>query len=593
MDCMTRVIAPCASLLALALACGPDVTAVGATDGSTGTTEVEDSTSTAADESTSGTTEDPSTGPPAPEPICSPGETRCADEATQETCAPDGLAWTSAACPDARTCVACDEAPCSDDLCLSVCDAAELSSAGCSFLAARQLGLTEALGPIYEIPEEDWAPDGLLLVNPSDATATIQLHDLAQGSTTPEPIGEPLVIAPGEAELVDLPTPLPLGGISTLRIGSMVWVESDVPIVAYAYSPAEPFFGNDSSMLQPERSLGRHYVIPSFPPHYLQYQGAGRPTYFDVLATTPNTEIRWFAQFARTAGTGIPIEPVEIGEWSMDFSVGRFEGMRILAGLAEGMNQHAADVSGIVVEASEPIYVISGSRCSAVPVSDQSLAGCDPMTEALIPLEQWGQTYVVPRPPAVEAGDHHYRIYSGDPGVTVTTSPPIIVTGQHLFETRGEYIDVSVPHGTTFLVEADGPVMVVGYLTSRNASGGIGDPAMYQHVPFEQADDRYALGAPADWDAQYVQVTREVGGADVTLDGEMVEDWSNIGGYQTSTVLVEPGVHILDSADPFTALQFGHNNSEGAACTLFDPGSTCDSSYAHPVGMRTELLFEP
>lgn len=593
MKSMVRRIGLAAGGALIVAACGP-ISSVEATDGNTETDATESITSTSdSDSSTSEPTSDASTTAPVPEPVCTPGETRCDEDGFQETCTKDGLSWVAEACPEARVCTPCEDATCTEDLCLSACDLAESSSAGCSFLAARQLGLTEILGPLLDVPEEDWSPDGLLLVNSSDQTATVQLHDLAQGSTTPAPVGDPLVLAPGAAELIDLPTPLPLGGISTLRIGSLVWAESDVPIVAYSYSPAPPFLGNDSSMLLPERSLGRHYVVPSFPPHYMQFQGAGQPTYFDVIATAPNTEVRWLAQYAQTAGTGIPIEPVEIGKWSTDFTVDRFGGMRIMADRGPGIEPQTADVSGTLVQASEPIYVIAGSRCSAVPATDDFAAGCDPLMEALIPLEQWGQTYVVPPPPATEVGHHYYRIYSGDPGVRVTTSPPILVGGEHVFETRGEYIDVDLPHGTTFVVEADGPVMVVGYLASRNTTGSVGDPAMYQHVPVEQADDHYVLGAPADWDAQYVQVTRGIGGPAVTLDGEEVADWASIGGFQTSSVLVESGVHALESDGPFTAIQFGYNNSEGAACDAYDSSSVCHSSYAHPVGMRTEILFEP
>lgn len=86
----------------------------------------------------------------------------------------------------------------------------------------------------------------------------------------------------------------------------MVWVESDAPVAVYSYSPYDPFVGNDSSMLLPETSLARHYVVPAFPPHHLQFQGAGYPTYFDVLATVADTQVRWLAQFARPRARASP-----------------------------------------------------------------------------------------------------------------------------------------------------------------------------------------------------------------------------------------------------------------------------------------------
>ena len=573
-------------MAALLSACSPNVATTGDVEGETETTgEPTPTTSSEPGSSSSGT----------PEPVCFPGQSRCDGAQVQQRCGDDSLTWDSAPCPDGYACVMCEEEPCQGDLCLSPCDQALLeggSSAGCSFLAARQLGLGEILGPLFDVPEEQWAPDGLLLLNPSQLTANVQLYDLGQGSTEPEPLGDPIALPPEAAEIFELRTPLLVGHVTTRRAGSMVWVQSDVPIVAYSYSPTDPFVGNDSSMLLPETSLGRHYVVPSYPPHYLQFQGAGYPTYFDIIATTGGTKVRWLAQFAATFGDFV-IEGVEAGQWSEQYNVGRYEGVRVVASMARGIDPHTSDVSGVVIEASEPIYVVGGSRCSAVPAVTTAAAGCDPLTEALIPLEQWGQSYVVPHPPLREAEDHYYRIYGGNAGVTVTSTPSVLEDGSHVFASRGAYVDVVVPHGTSFVAEADGPIMVVGYLASRQEAGGLGDPAMYQHVPFEQADTRYALGAPAKWDEQFVQITRAAGGADVVLDGSPAVDWQAVGEYETTTVLVEPGVHILHSETPFTAIQFAYNNSEGNACSPYDSASMCHSSYAHPVGMRTQVLYEP
>ena len=511
----------------------------------------------------------------------------------REQCDADGLAWEAAPCPEAAICVPCESEPC-DDLCIGACDPRrfdEFGSAGCSYLAARQLGLSEALGPFLGVEEDLWPADGLLLHNPTEYVATVQVYDLAQGSNEPEALGDPVELQPGDERLVDLPTPLPLGGISILRSGSMVWVESDVPITAASYSPYSVFHGNDSSMLLPEHALGLLYVVPSFPPHYLQYQGAGLPTYFDVLATEENTTVRWLAQFAGTAGTGIPIDPVPVGEWSEEYVVNRFEGVRVMAEYNEA-DPHASDVSGMVIEASAPIYVIGGSRCSAVPEGDVQNLFCDPLTEALIPVELWGSTYVAAHPPVRTDEQHYYRIYAGESGVTATTTPNVLSGPDVTFDSRGAYVDVVVPTNTDFVVEADGPIMVVGYLASRPPDAGTGDPAMYQIVPVEQADTTYSLVAPEAWDEQYLMLARQDGAADVNLDGTAVTGWETVGNYSVATVVIASGAHVLESSDPFTATQMAYNHSGSIACVDFG-APACNCSYAHPVGMRTEVLYEP
>ena len=563
-------------MVALLVACGSDVTPAGDTDGSSDGSTGELLTTSSTSSSESGV-----------EPICMPAERRCAGEDVEEVCSSDGASWVPSPCPMDYLCTECDEEPCGDTLCVGPCETTS-SSAGCSFFAGRQLGLTEILGPDLEVPEDMWAPDGLVLVNPNEGVATIQLRELADGSTEPQPVGDPIELAPLEARVVELQDPLPLGHFSTLRIGSLTWVESDRPIVAHAHSPYSPFVGNDSAMLLPEVALGLHYVVPSYPPHYLQFQGAGRPTYFDVIATAPDTVVRWHAQFAGTAGAGA-IAAVELGEWSADYDIGRFEGVHVIASAVEGGDQHGADVSGTVVEASAPVWVVAGSRCSAVPAVDTAVGGCDPLLEALVPLEQWGQTYVVGHPPLRVDEDHHYRIYGADEGVMLTTTPPVV---EHMFASRGEFVDVVVPNGTNFVVEADGPVMVVGYLASRDVAGELGDPAMYQIVPVEQADVRYVFTAPPDWDGQWVQLVREAGGPDVTLDDVLVDGWEALGAWEVTTVTVAEGVHVAQSEAPFTAIQFAYNNSFHETCAPYD-ARACHTSYAHPVGMRTERLFDP
>ena len=579
----------------LLVGCGPEVALIG--DDGTSMADPSDvsSSMTLPDTSSSSTTSPAASSDSGPAPICTPGAQRCDDGDQLETCADDGQSWAAQACPPNTACVPCEGERCEDAACLDPCDAGNpASSTGCSFLVARQLGLSEVIGPTLDFPERDWPSDGLLLLNPSEtATANVDLYELGPGETEPGAPAQSLVLGPGSGELVAVGSPLPSLGASVIRVGLMTWVQSDSPIVAYSYSPLDPFVGNDSSMLLPEAALGQHYVVPSYPPHYHQFQGAGTPSYFDVLATAPNTTVRWRSAFTDTWTVDLPNNRLAAGTWSDLYTVGRFAGLRILPAFGDG-DPHDVEVSGTVIEASAPVYVIGGSRCSAVPESDSANSGCDPLTEALIPLEQWGSTYVVPPPPPRKSEDHLYRIYGGDAGITLDTDPPTLDANDYTFGERGDYVDVIVPFGTSFSVTADGPIMVVGYLASRDLAGGIGDPAMYQLVSFEQADVRYRIGAPAKWDAQYLQVSRALGSAAVFLDGVGLDDWQPAGsGYEYVTVLVEPGPHTLDADDPFVVTQFGYNNSPQNACAGYDGASTCNSSYAHPAGMRAQRLYEP
>ena len=153
----------------------------GDTEASTGAA---DESSSSSSSSTSTTVPEPAeSSDSGPAPLCTAGAQRCGADGSLETCASDGLAWDSEACPLGTECVPCEGEDCETASCLGPCDeGGPSSSQGCSFLVARQLGLSEVLGPDLGVPEEDWPRDGLLLLNPSEtATANVDVFELAAG----------------------------------------------------------------------------------------------------------------------------------------------------------------------------------------------------------------------------------------------------------------------------------------------------------------------------------------------------------------------------------------------------------------------------
>src|SRR5689334_8870187 len=87
---------------------------------------------------------------------CMPGEVQCgADISTIERCAPTGQAWIPEVCPSMTTCRPCEDDTCTEAQCLGECEMSDdtPSSAGCSFIANRQLHL-----------QVDF-PDGLVVAN--------------------------------------------------------------------------------------------------------------------------------------------------------------------------------------------------------------------------------------------------------------------------------------------------------------------------------------------------------------------------------------------------------------------------------------------
>lgn len=547
---------------------------------------------------------------------CIPGQVRCSGQQFLETCALTGREWVSEPCGLNEWCEPCEETDsCAEDRCIGPCDVeADLpSSAGCSFIANRQLHLNET------------SPDGLVVANPNiDLPATIQLYRTPEGSRKEEAVGDAIVLNPEQDYLYDLTADFVLGTSSMFRTGGTYRVESDIPIIAYLHSPLVVDRGNDSSMLLPETTLRRDYVVFSFSPHEEQPQGQGEPSYFEMVALEDFTTVTWTPP-VDTAGTGVNISFVPAGEQSDPLPMNRFDTVRIAASANFEENADLRDVSGTVIHADKPIMVFGASRCSRVPVRDeegQELGRCDPLQELLIPLDYWGERYVAAHSPVRDTERHWWRIYGGSDGVRITAEPglacsepiltadncpePNVFDGEGCtFADRGSWIQLDVPNQCSFIVDSNGSgaFMPVQYLQSSRhptepaaESTAIGDPAMYQMVPVEQFLQRYVFSTGRGFDFHYVQVIREVGGPTIFLDNMSVTGFNPVGSeYEVADVLIGEGPHVIESMADFGIVQFGYSSDQPSEnCNSQIPGETiCHASYAYPGGMKSERINIP
>jgi hypothetical protein len=530
--------------------------------------------------------------------VCKPGEQRC-NGALLETCAATGLDWDQESCGDNRVCTPCEGTGCTTARCLGPCESDSLlpSSAGCSFIVNRQLHLVED------------GPDGIIVANPNrELLATVQIYKVPEGRNREEEDGEPFSLAPGDFEVIEVDTSFVLGTSSMFRTGGMLRIESDAPVIAYHHAPLRLDVGNDSSMLLPEQTLRNDYVVFSYNPHPASHSMMGRPTYFEIIGLENQTSIEWTPP-VQTSGNGLPIKPVMPGETGA-LKINRFDTVRITAARCPDDEcpssldpvANLQDVSGTVIRADKPIWVVGASRCSRVPVRESPVNGrCDPLQEQLIPIDYWGREYVAAPAPQRETERHYWRIYSGREDVTVETDPPQTGT-PHTFSSIGEYIELDVSSGTAFMINSTGPVMPVLYLQSRWTLGEpedertmYGDPAMTQSVPVAQFLDRYVFVTPLHYTHNYVQVIRRVGSADVHLDGMLVTGYYQVGDFEVSDVAISEGGHTIESDGPFGILQVGYSGDEPDPdnCPDIAEGFICNTSYAYPGGMKSEQIFVP
>ncbi len=595
---LRRVASP-VLVLALLAACPGDDGGVPQADsgGSAGTA----STTSAAD----------TTGPIVVE--CIPGAMRCSDEGdATETCAPTGKAYIPTPCPESAPCVECnpetDENCTQAARCLGPCQKSEdtPSSAGCSFIANRQLHLNED------------SPDGLSVANPNmETVAQVWLYQIPEGTNDEELVEGPIMLGPLELHTFELTADFIQGNTSLYRTGGNYRLQSDVPVIAYHHAPIRMDRGNDSSMLLPESALRSDYVVPSYAPHFPQQQGQGYPTYFEMVALENFTTVSWTPR-TDTAGNGLPIPFVAAGTTG-SMPMNRYDTVRVAASNSFEEDPNLRDVSGTVITADKPLWVVGASRCSRVPVREEPQLGrCDPLQELLIPLNYWGTRYVgvaAPKrcPGTENCGDEreHWRVYNGHTStntITLTSSSPlqfepdVIVNNEFVLEGRGNWLEFSVAHGQSFVIEGTGVFMPVQYLQGSRSGGepmfestDNGDPAMVQMVPVDEWLDTYVFATAIGYNSNFVTIVRDSNSPGVSVDGVLVASYTPVGDFAYAHYELTEGVHRVTSDEPFGIVQVGYSDNVNQACVQSNGvmPTVCHSSYAYPGGMKSVEIYVP
>ncbi|WAS92765.1 IgGFc-binding protein [Nannocystis punicea] len=514
-------------------------------------------------------------------PQCLPGQTRCDPEqpTALQTCKDTGAGWESSPC--AHECVEAIDAA----SCVGPCDTDDdPTSIGCEFVAIRMASGNDP---------DDF--DALIVGNTDPLEiAAVQLYFTPTNDLVEQAILDPVILAPGESHVFDITVdPLPF---TNFRNGGVFRLVSDRPVAAYLHSPLANEASNDASMLLPVRWLRKDYVVASWPPFVDADEPDtknGRPSYFTVIALEDDTTVNWKPR-RRTAGLGEQFDAVEPGGTGTKM-MRRFDVLQVAASSPAGdADYENHDVSGTLVSADKNIWVMGATNCAYVPFGS---GWCNHLQEQMIPLEYWGSTYVAPpSPPRSGEEKQYWRVYAGDDDVTLGISRTDQPGTQFVaIAERGDFREFAVDAGVTLLFVGlnDAPILPVQYLAGNLAAGGIGDPAMVQSIAAEQWRERYVFVTGADYEANYVQVIRRTGGADVTIDGQVVGSWKlanfeGVDNYQIADVPLASGgeaaTYVAASTEPFGITVVGYNPA--------GPG-TMTSAYAYPGGMRLERLFQP
>ncbi|MDP6943661.1 MAG: IgGFc-binding protein, partial [Myxococcota bacterium] len=337
---------------------------------------------------------------------------------------------------------------------------------------------------------------------------------------------------------------------------------------------------NDASLLLPSKVTGQEYFIMSWP-HRVFSQGVLRG-FATIIATQPgetNIIVKPSAPVVPVNGTAA-LTP---GQESL-FTLQQGQALNL-----ETDGDHGADLTGTHVWADAKVSVIGGHECANVPLG---IDNCDHLEQQLYPLETWSHQYVADafKPRSATQVDI-WRVMAGDNDVTVTTTPP--VPGYEQFKLqRGGWIQFGAQG--SFLVEADGPIMVGHYLSGSTYPGSqlacydeatdtesaIGDPAFTLAVPVNRFLKSYTVLTPEGYQQDYLNIIVPTG-ASVTIDGAPLS--APVipvpgTGYGIARPSVAPGaIHFVSGSSPIGLTAYGYD---------------CDVSYAYPGGMKLQAISE-
>jgi hypothetical protein len=491
-----------------------------------------------------------------------------------------------------------EEDGCAGGACDNECGHAALANSylGCDFLA-----VTTSNNQLSTIFDEDFA---VVVGNPEGspvAEVTISRAGSVVASAT---------IQPGDTQAISLPMvqELKVAIQSVLVTGAAYEVKSTVPVVAYQYNPLNFTMGtgtglsdfsytNDASLLLPLHALTGNYMASTWPTWGLgswSYNplgggmgdwGSWYPGFVAVAAFIDGTEVLITSSAETAPGTPGALAPggtanvtLDRGDVAQVFSKMPASGQTAVNFCQnQGWTQSTkgtcpptllseceafclipeGDLTGTVIEASQPVAVFAGHNCTFMPFDQWA---CDHLEEMMLPLETWGDEVVMTAPVKPDGNGvarAKYRVVARGDGTEITLEPAVI--GVTTLD-AGRFVEFETDQD--FRVSGNRQFFVTQTLLSQQAIGsGAGDPAMGSGIPVFQSRDNYSFLVPATYTANYLNIVAPEGAA-VLLDGVAVSGWQAIGstGYAVARIPVQPGPHraVCEDGEEFLITSYGY-----------------------------------
>jgi hypothetical protein len=261
------------------------------------------------------------------------------------------------------------------------------------------------------------------------------------------------------------------------------------------------------------------------------------------------------------------------------------------------------DLSGSLIQATQPIQVITGSECLSLP---EGAKACDHVEESNFPAETLGQDYVVAQPvgPNGDVVNHQVRIYGNFDGTQLTFLPsapmgcPSVINAGDVVECGGP-VAMCATCGAGNVVTQDfevqgdhafavGTFSLGGQIVDPNTKPPMqqGDPDQSMATAVKQYRTKYVFLAPTDYEENYAVVIAP-SGTKVTIDGVAAAAAATpvgTGGFGVMRIPLaagNAGAHVLTATNPVGLQVMGY----GAYTSYTYPGGL-NLAYIAPAPLQ-------
>ena len=553
-------------------------------------------------------------------PLCSPSDpTTCVSGGFTRTCNADGTAFVDTACPTetpycrdgactaqlcdpgALSCRGNDVVACNADgatqtaleSCAGICVAGQCQDADpCTFTDKEYLGCD--FWATYLDNEARGLGFAVSVSNPGRSSVNVTV---TQGSAAPIFEG---TVAAGDLTLINLGAVSQIDGTGISNAAYRV--QADGPVTVHQFNPPNNLgagYSNDASLLLPANALGTQYRVMAY------YSGDDLAVfarlsarwYVTIVASAPGTtEVTVTSPAGIRAGSGVPaIAPG--GTQTLTLTQGQV--VNLMADRNNGDDPDAddpADLTGMLINATQPVAVFSGSEASYIP---DDTGAADHLEQQLYPVSTWGTELVLTKFARRGTEDDVYRVMAANAGTTLRTTPVIPGVDGRTLREAGDAVEFN--YNGDFVVSADAPISVGQFMVgsfypglsgncSRSVTSGcaiptsnecplgdgtfkrIGDPAFLLPSAASQFRADYTFYVPEGYIQNYIGIALPTGASLILDDATVTATRDPIPGtsWEVVRLPITPGTHSLVAGQPAGLSVYGYG---------------CDVSYAYPGGL--------